>query len=116
MEGELKEAVAKLLRRGSHQLLSAMLHGLLAYPDYPYDWKPIGYVDKKGGPNGRFVLVTTPPTLDRNTLWPKEKKLLEILRAGEGPGPTMLGVLPSTPAPIRSWNGWKRSSRMPDSR
>lgn len=80
MEGKLKDAVAGLLRRGNHQLLSGMLHGLLAYPDYPYDWRPIGYVDKKGGPNGRFVLVATPPTLDRNTLWPKEKKLLEILR------------------------------------
>ena len=52
MEGKLKEAVAKLLRRGNHQLLSAMLHALLAYPDYPYDWKPIGYVDKKAVPTG----------------------------------------------------------------
>ena len=86
MEGKLKEAVARLLRRGNHQLLSGMLHGLLAYPDYPYDWKPIGYVDEKGGPNGRFVLVTTPPTLDQNTLWPKEKKLLEILRAEKAQG------------------------------
>ena len=86
MEGKLKEAVAQLLRRGSHQLLSAMLHGLLAYPDYPYDWQPIGYFDKKGGPNGRFVLVASPPTLDQNTLWPKEKKLLEILRTEKAQG------------------------------
>ena len=86
MEGKLKDAVAQLLRRGSHQLLSAMLHGLLAYPDYPYDWQPIGYFDKKGGPNGRFVLVATPPTLDQNTLWPKEKKLLEILRTEKAQG------------------------------
>jgi hypothetical protein len=86
MEGKLKDAVAGLLQRGNHQLLSAMLHGLLAYPDYPYDWKPIGYVDKKGGPNGQFVLVVTPPTLDRNTLWPKEKKLLEILSQEKAQG------------------------------
>ena len=86
MEGKLKEEVARLLRRGNHQLLSGMLHGLLAYPDYPYDWKSIGYVDKKAGPNGRFVLVATPPTLDQNTLWPKEKKLLEILRAEKAQG------------------------------
>ena len=57
-----------------------MLHALLAYPDYPYDWPAIGYVEKSGGPNGRFVHVVTPPTLDRDTLWPKERKLLEILR------------------------------------
>jgi hypothetical protein len=62
MEGDLKEAVAELLRKGNHQLLSAMLHALLAYPDYPYDWKPVGYVDK----TGRFVEVTCPPTLDTN--------------------------------------------------
>lgn len=79
LEGELKEAVANLLRRGNHQLLSGMLHGPLAYPDYPYDWEPIGYVDRNGGPNGRFVLVSTPPTLDKSTLWPKERRLLEIL-------------------------------------
>ncbi|MEI8375327.1 MAG: DEAD/DEAH box helicase [Planctomycetota bacterium] len=76
MEGKLKDAVADLLRKGSHQLLSAMLHALLAYPDYPYDWKPVGYVDE----NRRFITVACPPTLNRNSLWPKEVKLLEILR------------------------------------
>jgi hypothetical protein len=80
MEADLKAAVKDLLRRGNHQLLSKMLHGLLAYPDYPYDWKPIGYVDNRDGPNGRFVHVTTPRTLDKHILWPKEKKLLEILQ------------------------------------
>ncbi|MGA2501208.1 MAG: hypothetical protein ABSH20_26005 [Tepidisphaeraceae bacterium] len=86
MEGKLKGAVAELMRRGNHQLLSAMLHALLAYPDYPYDWKPIGYVDGKGGPNGRYVLVTTPPSLDKATLWPKERKLLEILAEEKAQG------------------------------
>ncbi len=85
MEGKLKAAVAELLRRGNHQLLSGMLHALLAYPDCPYDWKPIGYTDAKG----RFVTAfvrATPPTLDRNTLWPKEHKLLEILRQEKAEG------------------------------
>ena len=54
----------------------------LAYPDYPYDWKPVGYVDKAG----RFVTVTCPPTLNSNCLWPKEKKLLEILRQEKAQG------------------------------
>ena len=75
VEAELKDEVATLLRRGNHQLLSGMLHALLAYADYPWDWPAIGYNE-----NGRFVHVTTPPTLDRDTLWPKEHKLLEILR------------------------------------
>ena len=82
MEADLKEAVKELLRKGNHQLLSAMLHALLAYPDYPYDWKPVGYVDK----TGRFVAVTCPPTLNSNCLWPKEKKLLEILRQEKAQG------------------------------
>ena len=86
VEAKLKDAVAQLLRRGNHQLLSGMLHALLAYPDYPYDWKTIGYVDGSGGPNGRFVHVTTPPTLDRDTLWPKERKLLEILAEEKAQG------------------------------
>ena len=82
MEGDLKEAVRELLRKGNHQLLSAMLHALLAYPDYPYDWKPVGYTDK----SGRFVTVTCPPTLNSNCLWPKEKKLLEVLRQEKAQG------------------------------
>ena len=49
-------------------------------------WKTIGYVDGSGGPNGRFVSVTTPPTLDRDTLWPKERKLLEILAEEKAQG------------------------------
>jgi len=85
-EEKLKDAVAQLLRRGNHQLLSGMLHALLCYPDYPWDWKPIGYVDGGGGPHGRFVHVTTPPTLDRATLWPKERKLLEILAEEKAQG------------------------------
>ena len=89
MEGKLKDAVADLLRKGSHQLLSAMLHALLAYPDYPYDWKPVGYADQ----NRRFVTVACPATLDRNTLWPKENKLLEILRQEKAAGPPVLGLL-----------------------
>jgi hypothetical protein len=86
VEAKLKDAVAQLLRKGNHQLLSGMLHALLAYPDFPYDWKTIGYVDGSGGPNGRFVAVTTPPTLDRDTLWPKERKLLEILAEEKAQG------------------------------
>jgi hypothetical protein len=86
VEAKLKDAVKELLRKGSHQLLSAMLHALLAYPDYPFDWRPITYVDKKDGPHGRTVLVTTPPTLDRTKLWPKERKLLEILTAEKAQG------------------------------
>ena len=117
MEGKLKDAVAELLRRGNHQLLSGMLHALLAYPDYPYDWKPIGYVDGKGGPHGRFVLVTTPPTLDKATRsgprngscwrsWPQEK----------AQGRQSLGLLRLHQHATRCCSGWRRSSRTPGTR
>ena len=79
LEEKLTKAVKELLKKGNHQLLSTMLHALLAYPDYPYDWPLIGYTDHKIPPHGRFVAVAAAPTLDRRGLWPKEKKLLEIL-------------------------------------
>ena len=76
LEAKLKDEVAKLLRRGNHQLLSGMLHALLAYPDFPYDWQQSATTKVVGS-----LQVATPPTLDRDTLWPKERKLLEILAA-----------------------------------
>jgi hypothetical protein len=81
VEAKLKDAVVQLLRRGNHQLLSGMLHALLAYPDCPWDWPAIGYTE-----NGRFVHVVTPPTLDKDVLWPKERKLLEILAEEKSQG------------------------------
>ena len=92
MEAKLKDAVAKLLRQGNHQLLSGMLHGLLAYPDYPYDWKPIGYVDKKAGPQGRFVLITTPPTIVDSRNWT-----------------TTLSRIPGKIGPVLGRKAWERS-------
>ena len=80
IEEKLRDAVKNLLRKGSNQLLSPMLHCLLCWPDLPYNWNLIGYTDRKDGPHGRFVPVVQPPTLDENLIWPKEKKLLEILR------------------------------------
>jgi len=74
------------LRKGSTQLLSKMLHALLAYCDFPYDWETISYVDHRDGPNGRWIPVVTPPTLDRSVLWPKERELLKILTAARATG------------------------------
>jgi superfamily II DNA or RNA helicase len=88
MEGDLRAAVKELLCRGSSRMLSKMLQALLAWPDYPYDWPEIGYTEtgKAAGPDGRYVFVTQPPTLDRETHWTKEQKLLEILRREKAEG------------------------------
>ena len=110
LEEKLKDAVSDLLRRGNHQLLSGMLHALLAYPDYPWDWQAIGYNE-----NGRFVTVACPPTLDRNTLWPKEKKLLEILAEEKAQG-RQCWVFACYTNRIQCWGGWRRSSETPGTR
>ena len=86
VEAKLKAAVKELLRKGNHQLLSPMLHCLLAYPDLPRGWPLIGYTDWKDGPHGRFVPVVAPPDLDKNTLWPKERELLRVLKQERAAG------------------------------
>src|SRR5262249_29370767 len=54
MEKELTAAIKEMMSR-SHgkdkRLLGTMLNVLLAYPDYPYDWGPIGYY-QSGGEDG----------------------------------------------------------------
>ena len=40
----------------------------------------------KSGPNGRWVLSATPPTLDRIRLWPKEEELLRTLATEKAQG------------------------------
>jgi hypothetical protein len=88
IEKKLKDAVKQLMKKGSGKLLGPMLHCLLAWPDYPYDWKEIGYVDrsKDVGPAGRWVHVVQPPTLERGKLWPKERELLNILAVEKAQG------------------------------
>src|SRR5690606_8235802 len=61
--------------------LGAMLTTLLGYPDHPYGWGEVGYMD-----NGRFRCVTTPAELDQKTIRPKEAKLLEIVKQEKAAG------------------------------
>ena len=89
MEENLKSAIKELLKKGGGRvLLGKMLHCLLSWPDYPWDHAEIGYEDrgKNAGPHGRWVHVCQPPDLNRHTLWPKEKKLLEILATERAQG------------------------------
>ena len=112
MEADLKEAVAELLRRGNHQLLSAMLHALLAYPDYPYDWKPVGYVDKSGA----IRRGDLPADVGQQLPLAEGEEAAGDPAAREGPGPTVLGLLRLHQHPSRAWNAWRRSSGRPGSR
>ena len=51
-----------------------MLQTLLAYPDYPFDWEPVGYWE-----DGAFVTVATPPTLSRDVIRRKEQALIDLI-------------------------------------
>ena len=86
---QLEEDVKSALKehRGNHSVLSAGLNALLMYADRPYDvgelygWE----LNPETGRRERFLIAQT-ADLDRECLWAKERRLLEIvkgeLRAG----------------------------------
>jgi RecA/RadA recombinase len=82
VEDAITKAVRQMLARRDKRLLSRMLHVLLGYPDYPFDWQDIGYyeADEDSG-NRTWVRVITPPTLPTAVVRPKEAALLDILRS-----------------------------------
>ena len=76
VERPLAEAIKEMMKRQDRRLLGAMLQTLLAYPDYPFRWEPVGYWQ-----DGAFVTVTTPPDLPASVVRPKERALIELVRA-----------------------------------
>jgi hypothetical protein len=65
--------------RGDRRLLGTMLQTLLAYPDHPHGWGPVGYSEGgEGGGEGAFVTVCIPPNLDSTGIRPKEQKLIDL--------------------------------------
>jgi hypothetical protein len=81
VEQPLAEAIKKMMTRRDRRLLGAMLQTLLAYPDHPFGWGPVGYCQ-----DGSFVTVTTPPELPEATIRPKEHALLELVRSERAQG------------------------------
>lgn len=57
-------------------LTGTMLQSLLAYPDHPYDWEPLGYDE-----DGQFVTVAIPDSLPRGTVREKERFTVDTVRA-----------------------------------
>lgn len=76
VERPLRDAISQLLKRHDRRLLGTMLQALLAYPDFPFEWQPLGYADQ-----GRFIEVTQPPTLDTKVIRPKEQALIDLARS-----------------------------------
>lgn len=75
VERPLIEAIKVMMQKRDRRLLGAMLQTLLAYPDYPFEWDPVGYFNVD-----RFVTVTTPPNLPAETIRPKEQALVDLIQ------------------------------------
>jgi hypothetical protein len=76
VEQPLSEAIKAMLKRRDRRLLGTMLQTLLAYPDYPFGWEPIGYWDE-----GEFITVANPPDLPQDAIRAKEQALLDLLKS-----------------------------------
>lgn len=72
----LVEAIKEMMKRRDRRLLGAMVQTLLAYPDYPFGWEPVGYWK-----SGQFVTVAMPPNLADNVVRPKEQALIDLVRS-----------------------------------
>lgn len=81
VETAITDELKRMMQKRDKRLLSKMLHTLLGYPDHPYDWKEIGYYDTDECGNQFWKHVTTPQSLDRRTIRPKEKALIELVHS-----------------------------------
>jgi tape measure domain-containing protein len=83
VEKNLTDKIKEMLRRNPNdrRLLGAMLQTLLAYPDYPFEWEPVGYWEK-----GAFVTVAIPDNLSRAKVRPKEKALIDLCKSEKAKG------------------------------
>lgn len=83
LSDEFTAAVRKSLQAGSHRMLGAYLHALLAYPDNP--------VVEEAAYDDEGDLIAYAPALDPNVSYPKEKELLRIAKEQRARGkPTMV--------------------------
>jgi hypothetical protein len=81
VEEPLAAAIKEMMRRRDKRLLGTFLQTLLAYPDYPFGWEPLGYWK-----SGQFITVATPPNLGADVIRPKERELVELVRSEKAQG------------------------------
>lgn len=82
IEDDLRQEVRTLMRQKNMALLSAMLHTLLDYADYPFDWDWVGYwKNESDGQPKRFIKVVKPKDLGRKEVRPKERALLDFVKS-----------------------------------
>jgi len=80
LEDDIKNAIKE--HRSNHSVMSVGLNALLLYPDHPWDIGDLhGYeYDPETQRRERF-LIAQPEDLDQDCLYPKESRLLELVRA-----------------------------------
>jgi hypothetical protein len=80
LEDGIKNAIKE--HRSNHSVMSVGLNALLLYPDHPWDIGDLhGYeYDQETQRRERF-LIAQPEDLDQDCLYPKESRLLELVRA-----------------------------------
>ena len=83
LEHELKRELTKMLNSGSKRLLGAYLQSLLAYPDGCVRGETVK------DPASERTLVEIPP-LSEDVLYPKEQRLLELIRSEKAQGRRVL--------------------------
>lgn len=81
VEEPLAKAIKEMMKRRDRRLLGTMLQTLLAYPDYPFGWGPVGYWRAREGGPAEFVTVAVPPNLPENVVRPKEQALIDLLKS-----------------------------------
>jgi SNF2 family DNA or RNA helicase len=81
VEKPLSDAIKQMMRRNDRRLLGAMLQTLLAYPDCPFNWEPVGYWKE-----GKFIAVAIPPDLPVEVIRPKEQALIDLVQTEKAKG------------------------------
>jgi len=74
LERTVTAAVKAELARGSKKLLGLMIHSLVAWPDHPFRWEPLVQKEPR-------KVIARPTSLNTKITTPKEKKLVEIVKA-----------------------------------
>lgn len=77
LERAMAGAIKVAMEKKDMSLLSRLVHCLIGYPDFPYGWDSIGYQDEFG----EWCDLVTPGNLSRTTIRPKERELIETVRA-----------------------------------
>jgi len=81
LENTLASAMRSELQRGSKKLLSIYLINLLAYPDSPFDCKPITKKVHEGE-----VFIAIPANLPKSKIYNKERQLIELVKEEKSQG------------------------------